>query len=59
MTTTFVDTGLSPETTYRYAVAGVAGEIQGERSAEVEATTFAEEDVIPPAAPTGLRLITP
>ena len=57
--TTFIDTGLAPETTYRYQVASVVGEVQGERSAEVQATTFAEEDQTPPAPPTGLRLATP
>ncbi|MCL7972910.1 MAG: fibronectin type III domain-containing protein, partial [marine benthic group bacterium] len=57
--TTFIDTGLAPETTYRYQVASVVEDVQGERSAEVEATTLSEEDRIPPAPPTGLRLVAP
>ena len=57
--TTFIDTGLAPETTYRYQVASVVEDVQGERSAEVEATTLSEEDRIPPAPPTGLRLAAP
>jgi len=57
--TTFVDTGLAPETTYRYAVASLKGEIQGERSSEVDATTLAEEDRVPPEPPSGLRLVSP
>ena len=59
MATEFVDTGLSPETAYRYAVASLAGEKQGERSEEVEATTLSEEDRVPPAPPSGLRLLSP
>lgn len=55
--TTFTDTGLSPETTYRYAVSTLdERQIEGERSEEVSATTAVPPDVIPPAAPTGLRL---
>ena len=57
--TAFVDTGLTPETTYRYAVASLAGAIQGERSAEVEAITLSAEDRVPPAPPTGLRVVGP
>jgi len=60
MATTFVDTGLQPATMYRYSVASVdADGIQGARSGEVNATTPPTEDVVPPAPPTGLRLITP
>jgi fibronectin type 3 domain-containing protein len=56
--TTFTDTGLSPETTYRYAVSTVDDRgVEGERSEEVSATTEVPPDVIPPAAPTGLRLV--
>jgi chitodextrinase len=56
--TTFTDTGLSPETTYRYAVSTVDDRgIEGERSEEVSATTAIPPDVTPPAAPTGLRLV--
>ena len=58
-TTMFVDTGLAPGTTYSYQVASVVGDVQGERSVAVEATTFAEQDQTPPAPPTGLRLATP
>ena len=55
--TAFADTGLAPETTYRYAVSSVDDRgLEGERSAEVSATTDAAQDVIPPAPPTGLRL---
>jgi len=58
LSTAFVDTGLSPETTYRYAVSSVdTREVEGELSDEVSATTDAPTDVIPPAAPTGLRLV--
>jgi large repetitive protein len=57
--TTFVDTGLTPETTYGYAVASLAGDTQGERTSEVFATTPSGEDTTPPAPPTGLRLATP
>jgi chitodextrinase len=60
MATAFVDTGLQPATTYRYSVASVDTDgIQGPRSGQVSATTAPSEDVVPPAAPTGLRLITP
>jgi chitodextrinase len=60
MATTFVDTGLQPATTYRYSVASVDTDgIQGPRSGQVSATTAPSDDVVPPAAPTGLRLITP
>ncbi len=57
--TVFVDTGLAPETVYRYAVASLLGDKQGERSEEVEATTLSEEDRVPPAPPSGLRLLSP
>jgi chitodextrinase len=59
MATTFVDTGLSPETTYQYAVASLVDDKQGERSAEVEVTTLSVQDRVPPAAPSGLRLVAP
>jgi chitodextrinase len=58
--TSFVDSGLTQGTTYVYSVAGVNGEgIEGSRSANVSATTFPSEDSIPPAPPTGLRVVTP
>ena len=57
--TRFVDTGLAPETTYRYAVASLRGEIQGERGSEVEATTLSQEDRVPPEPPSGLRVVSP
>ena len=60
MATAFVDTGLQPATTYRYAVASVdADGIQGARSGEVSATTPSSEDLVPPAPPTGLRVVNP
>jgi len=60
MATAFVDTGLQPATTYRYAVASVdADGIQGARSGEVSATTAPSEDLVPPAPPTGLRVANP
>ena len=58
--TSFVDSGLTQGTTYVYSVAGVNGEgIVGSRSAAVQATTFPSEDTIPPAPPTGLRVVNP
>jgi len=60
MATAFVDTGLEPATTYLYSVASVdADGIQGPLSGQISATTSPTVDVVPPAAPTGLRLITP
>ena len=60
MATAFVDTGLQPATTYLYSVASVdADGIQGPLSGQISATTSPTVDVVPPAAPTGLRLITP
>ena len=56
--TAFIDTGLNPETTYGYNVAAVDTRgVEGEMSDEVSATTDAPSDVIPPARPTGLRLV--
>lgn len=55
--TAFADTGLSPDTEYEYAVSSVDDRgIEGELSAGVSATTDPPADIIPPAAPTGLRL---
>lgn len=55
--TAFGDTGLSPDTEYGYSVSSVDDRgVEGERSLEVFATTSPPPDVIPPAAPTGLRL---
>jgi chitinase len=55
--TAFGDTELSPDTEYGYAVSTVDDRgVEGERSSEVFATTDPPADVIPPAAPTGLRL---
>ena len=57
VSTAFADTGLSPETTYQYTVAAVDDRgVEGESSDAASATTDAPTDVIPPAAPTGLRL---
>jgi len=57
VSTAFADAGLSPETTYSYTVSSVDDRgVEGEMSDEVSATTDAPSDVIPPAAPTGLRL---
>ena len=57
VSTAFADTGLSPETTYQYTVFAVDTRgVEGESSDVVSATTDAPTDVIPPAAPTGLRL---
>jgi len=58
--TSFADTGLVQGTTYLYSVSAVNGEdIEGERSENVSATTFPSEDVIPPAPPTQLRVVSP
>lgn len=58
VSTAFADAGRSPETTYGYTVASVDDRgVEGEPSDEVSATTDATADVIPPAAPTGLRLV--
>jgi fibronectin type 3 domain-containing protein len=58
--TAFVDTNLEPGTTYRYSVASVDSEgVSGPLTAEVSATTPGEKDVVPPAPPTGLRVVTP
>jgi fibronectin type 3 domain-containing protein len=58
VSTAFADAGRSPETTYSYTVSSVDDRgVEGELSDEVSATTDATTDVIPPAAPTGLRLI--
>ena len=52
--------GLGVNTSYSYSVAGVNGEgLEGARSVTVQARTFPSEDQIPPAAPTGLRVVTP
>jgi chitodextrinase len=57
VSTAFADTGLSPETEYRYTISSVDDRgIEGESSEEVSATTEATSDVTPPAPPTGLRL---
>jgi chitodextrinase len=59
-TTAFIDLGLEPATTYRYSVASVDAEgRQGPRSQEVSATTPPPVDLVPPAPPTGLRLVAP
>ncbi len=58
VSTVFADAGLSPETAYRYQVSSVDTRgVEGELSEEVGATTDAATDVIPPAPPTGLRLV--
>ena len=58
--TSFADSGLERNTTYVYSVSAVNGEgIEGERSESVSAKTFPSEDQIPPAPPTGLRVVTP
>jgi fibronectin type 3 domain-containing protein len=55
--TAFGDTDLSPDTEYGYAVSSVDDRgVEGERSQEVFTRTDPPADVIPPAAPTGLRL---
>jgi cellulose 1,4-beta-cellobiosidase len=55
--TTFVDTGLTPETTYSYSLSSTdARGLEGARSDAASATTDAAQDVIPPAPPSGLRL---
>lgn len=60
MATAFVDTGLEPATTYLYSVASLDSDgIQGPMSGQISGTTSPTVDVIPPAAPTGLRLIAP
>ncbi len=58
--TSFADSGLEQNTTYMYSISAVNGEeIEGGRSEDVSATTFPSEDTIPPAAPTGLRVVGP
>lgn len=58
VSTAFADTDLFPETTYGYAVSAVDDrEVEGEQSEEASATTDAAQDLIPPAAPTGLRVV--
>jgi chitodextrinase len=58
--TSFADSGLVQNTTYTYSVAAVNGEgIEGSRSESVSAKTFPSEDSIPPAPPTGLRVVSP
>ena len=58
--TSFADTGLEQNTMYVYSVSAVNGEdIEGERSENVSATTFPSDDVIPPAPPTQLRVVSP
>lgn len=57
VSTAFADAGRSPATTYRYTASSVDTRgVEGELSDEVSATTDAPTDVIPPSAPTGLRL---
>src|SRR5256886_1195121 len=55
-TTFFASTGLSPSTTYSYAVAAfdAAGNLSA-RSSPASATTLAPPDTTPPSVPTGLR----
>ncbi|MBT8461969.1 MAG: hypothetical protein KJO44_05545 [Gemmatimonadetes bacterium] len=58
VSTAFADAGLSAETTYGYTVSSVDTRgVEGELSVEVAATTDTSTDVIPPAPPTGLRLV--
>jgi chitodextrinase len=58
--TSFADTGLDVGTSYNYSVSAVNGEgIEGDRSDGVTASTFPSEDQIPPAPPTGLRVVQP
>jgi chitodextrinase len=58
--TSFSDTALDQNTSYTYSVAGVNGEgLEGSRSTSVTARTFPAEGQIPPAPPTGLRVVTP
>lgn len=56
--TSFADVGLQPETTYRYQVTAVNGEgLEGPPSGEAQATTPVQVDTVPPAPPTGLRIV--
>lgn len=58
--TSYADTELAAGTEYTYSVAGVNNEgLEGARSESVRASTFPTEDQIPPAPPTGLRVVTP
>lgn len=58
VSTLLVDTDLEPGTTYRYEVSSVNDKgLEGKRSGAVSATTDEAGDGIPPAAPTGLRLV--
>lgn len=57
VSTAFADAGRSPATTYTYRASSVDTRgVEGALSDEVAATTDAPTDVIPPSAPTGLRL---
>lgn len=56
--TAFIDTDVAFDTQYRYAVSAVDDRgVEGERSAEVSVTTPPPPDLIPPAPPTGLRVV--
>lgn len=60
----FVDLTVEPLTSYEYEVAAVNGDgLEGARTAAVEVTTPGsgeeeEQDTVPPAPPTGLRVVT-
>lgn len=59
----FVDLTVEPGTSYQYEVAAVNGDgLEGAKTAAVEVTTpdsgEDERDTVPPAPPTGLRVVT-
>jgi titin len=59
-TTGFQDITAEPETQYTYRVSAVNGDgVEGEKSEGQVVTTPPVTDVIPPAAPTGLRRVGP
>jgi fibronectin type 3 domain-containing protein len=56
--TAFADIDLTPATTYGYTVSSFDGEgLEGARSAVESATTLTVGGGVPPAAPTGLRIV--
>lgn len=56
--TDHVDSGLTPDTRYRYRVSAVNGDgVEGNRSPAAEVRTPPAVDTVPPAPPTGLRIV--
>lgn len=58
--TAYADVDVVADTAYSYQVSAINGEgLEGPRSAVATATTPPAEDTIPPAPPTGLRVVSP